>query len=342
MPVSVHVETGRHTPLVAQFFEAARLDAFHDAEILSVVFGAEWRSVLVTDGTNALLSAIVTAPIGTTGLRDIDPFLGYAGPVSTTADKAFLAEALVAYAEWCRGERIVAEVARFSPILENHRVFTGTAVDVVPAKEIVVAECHDDEAAQLATFSKSCRASVKRGLRDHAFEVVDKNRDLDAVVDFYHRALDRLESERRWYFSPEFFGRVQKSSRCVLYRAMNDGRMISAAMAIHHSLAAYYFLAANDAQQLQGANELVVYGICRDAAARGAQHLIMGGGHKPTPEDALFRFKGKFATDPTPFHIGRMVHDPVALAALKDAAVKADPGLKESRYFLSYRLGLYR
>ena len=342
MPVALHVEAGRHAPQVARWFDVSRLDAFHDPDVLTVLFGAEWHSVLVTDGTHALLNVIVTAPIGATGLRDVDPFLGYSGPVSTTDDKTFLAEALAAYSQWCRRERIVAEVTRFSPVLGNYRMFAGTAVDVVPAKEIVVAECHDDEAAQLATFSKSCRASVKRGMRDHAFEAVDKDRDLAAVVDFYHRALDRLESERRWYFSPELFERARRSPRFAIYRAMNDGRMVSAAMAIHHPLAAYYFLAANDTHQLQGANELVVYGICRDAAGRGTRYLIMGGGHKPTPDDALFRFKSKFAANPTPFHVGRMVHDPGALAALKEAAVKADPALKDSRYFLSYRLGLYR
>ena len=343
MPLSleVHLERARHHARAVEFFDFSRLDAFHHADVLSVVHGGDWRSVLITDGRDAWLHAFANAPIGETGHFDVDPFLGYAGPVATTPDRPFVETALDAHTEVCRAENIIAEVFRFNPLLGNHAALKGTATRVVRAKDIIIAECAADEDAQMRTFTKSCRSSVRRGLRDHAFEALDGGSGMDAFAGLYRRSLDRLGSKARWYFPDAFFARVCASDHFAAYGVRKGAELVSAALAIHHPAGAYYFLAANADAQVQGANELLVYGIARAAFARGARRLILGGGHGDDETDALFRFKAKFAHSATPFFIGLMAHDPETLEALRAEAIAHRPELAEAPYFLNYRLTLY-
>ena len=341
MSLKVHLECARHHVLAFEFFNFSSLDAFHNADVLSVVHGRDWRSVLITDGRDAWLHAFAKTPIGETGHFDVDPFLGYAGPVATTPDRRFIEAALQTHAEVCRAEKIIAEVFRFNPLLGNHAAFDGTATRVVRAKDIIIATCAADEGAQMRTFTKSCRSSVRRGLRDLAFEALEGASGMDAFASLYRRSLGRLDSEAKWYFPDAFFARARASDHVAAYGVRAGGALVSAALAIHHPAGAYYFLAANADAQIQGANELLVYGIARQAFARGARRLILGGGHGDSATDALYRFKAKFAPSPTPFHIGLMTYDGPALEALRAEAVANRPELAEAPYFLNYRLALY-
>ena len=341
MSLDIHLERARHHARAFEFFDFSHLDAFHQADVLTVIHGGDWRSVLITDGRDAWLHAFAKAPIGETGRFDVDPFLGYAGPVATTPDGRFIEAALQAHSEVCRAENIIAEVFRFNPLLGNHAAFDGTATRVVRAKDIIIAECVEDEDAQVRTFTKSCRSSVRRGLRDLAFGALDGASGMDAFAGLYRRSLERLGSEAKWYFSDAFFARALASGHFAAYGVHKGSELVSAAVAIHHPAGTYYFLAANADHQVQGANELLVYGIARAAFARGARRLILGGGHGDDESDALFRFKAKFARSPTPFYIGLMAHDPESLEALRAEAIAHRPELAEAPYFLNYRLALY-
>ena len=205
MSLKVHLECARHHVRAFEFFNFSSLDAFHNADVLSVVHGRDWRSVLITDGREAWLHAFAKTPIGETGHFDVDPFLGYAGPVATTPDRRFIEAALQTHAEVCRAEKIIAEVFRFNPLLGNHAAFDGTATRVVRAKDIIIATCAADEGAQMRTFTKSCRSSVRRGLRDLAFEALEGASGMDAFASLYRRSLGRLDSEAKWYFPDAFF-----------------------------------------------------------------------------------------------------------------------------------------
>ena len=219
MSLKVHLECARHHVRAFEFFNFSSLDAFHNADVLSVVHGRDWRSVLITDGRDAWLHAFAKTPIGETGHFDVDPFLGYAGPVATTPDRRFIEAALQTHAEVCRAEKIIAEVFRFNPLLGNHAAFDGTATRVVRAKDIIIATCAADEGAQMRTFTKSCRSSVRRGLRDLAFEALEGASGMDAFASLYRRSLGRLDSEAKWYFPDAFFARARLGSRRGLRRS---------------------------------------------------------------------------------------------------------------------------
>ena len=334
-------EYARRHPDVFDYFSPSRLDAFLDEDVLSVIHGDKWCSVLLAERGNAFLHVFAKKPIGETGWFDIEPFIGYAGPVSTTADPQFLAAALESYREICLGERIVAEVIRFSPILENHSVFADSAIDVVLAKPIVVVACEDDETEIMARYSSSCRNKIRRWSKEMTFQEMDHTREMEAFAAFLSESLDRVGAESAWRFPPAFFERAGDSGKVSLYRVARGDEMLCASMVISHPRSAYYFLTATSPRKVQGANEILVHGIARESAARGVRHLILGGGNSDAADDPLFRFKSKFSRAPVPFHIGTLVHEPAEFAKLRHAAERANPSIVGAKFFLKYRLEPY-
>ncbi len=79
MSLGIQVDNARHPKALAEYFDIAMLDAFHDAGVLGVVHGGGWTSVLVTDGGKAFFHAFAKRAIGETGCFDVDPVLGSLG-----------------------------------------------------------------------------------------------------------------------------------------------------------------------------------------------------------------------------------------------------------------------
>ena len=340
--LSAHITRGEHHSTVTNFFDFQQLDAFHHPEVLRVIYGESWYSVFVTQGESAMLHVFCPQPLPATTSQpaqfDIEPFIGYNGPVLNTTDLAFREVALLEYSRLARERGVIAEIIRFSPILHNSSVFEGSAqLQVFRAKDIVVTPCYADAEAQLAAFTAKCRSSVRRGLRDCTTEVLDKAYWSDFVA-FYYASLDRLNAECKWYYSPELFARAEQSDFFQVYVVKYQGQWASVSLVIDHPLAGYYFVAASSEVPVQGANEYLVHSIAVHLAQKGIEQLILGGGNTASDDDPLLRFKRKFAHEPTSLVMGKIVHDKPAFSDRIADALAHKPELTEVNFFLKYRL----
>ncbi|ALW87107.1 hypothetical protein AUC43_19725 [Hymenobacter sedentarius] len=338
--ITVAVERGNYPPIASTYFNFEELDAFHAPEVLRTVYGSSWFGLVITAGDMAFLHAYQPQALPQGEGLDIDPFIGYAGPmVTSSASAEFCDQAATAYSAWCREQGIIAEIIRFNPILRNDAVYAlSSTIEVFKAKDIVVVACNPNEEAQLASFSTKCRSSVKRGIRDCTFEKLDKTTNWDAFVAFYMASLHRIGADPRWSFSPEFFARAAQSSVFQVYAVRHEDKLASVSLVIEHPLAGYYFLAASSEQPVQGANEYLVYGISQRLAQMGCPRLVLGGGNSADEDDALLRFKKKFAPALIPLMLGKLVHEPQAFNQLVAAAIARRPELEAMRFFLKYRL----
>src|SRR5271165_3316700 len=95
----------RHPPNFDDFFPTNSRDAFHERDVLNAT-ATKWYSILIIHGSMAFHNSFALSPIDGTNFFDIEPFMGYAGPLTTTADKKFLSEALEAYSCVCRQFKI--------------------------------------------------------------------------------------------------------------------------------------------------------------------------------------------------------------------------------------------
>ena len=338
--LNVSVTRGAYPAEATTFFQFDQLDAFHTPEVMRLMYDDTWYGVLISAGNEAFLHSFQPLSVPQGGSLDIDPFIGYTGPVLTAdPSDAFREEAVEAYSAWCRAHGIIAEIMRFNPVLHNDEAFQSSpAIGVFKAKDIVVANCYPTEEAQLASFATKCRSSVKRGMRDCTFGPLDKTTEWDAFVEFYMASLQRIGADPRWAYTPEILARMGKSDLFQLYGVQHNGELSSASVVLAHPLASYYFLAASSEQPVQGANEYLLFGICKQVALQGGTHLILGGGNNAAEDDPLLRFKKKFAPEFSPLMLGRVAHEKQAFNQLVSATVAARPELEEVRFFLKYRL----
>jgi hypothetical protein len=205
MNLQVFREKAKHSPKAGEFFDFDKLDAFHSEEVLSVIYGDTWESVLIVDGEKALLHTFAKQKIDGTDWYDIEPFVGYSGPVVNTDDTKFIESALESYSLLCKQENIIAEIIRFNPLLQNHSFFAkSNFVKVFLAKEIVIVNCYNTEEQLFKEFSASNRRNIRYAEQKCHFNISGNSKKLQNFLDIYYDSLHYLRAKQEWYFS-EFF-----------------------------------------------------------------------------------------------------------------------------------------
>ncbi len=317
-----------------EYFDFSKLDAFHTPEVLSVLYSDDWYAVLITLDDKAFFHTFSKQLIQETGFYDIEPFLGYSGPVLNTDDKSFLNDALTIYSSFCREEKIIAEIIRFNPLLQNHLLFEDSdLVKLVLAKEIVITKTYKDADLQLAEFSKSRKRDIKAAEKFCTLNIQDSNKNLKEFLGVYINSLDRINASKIWYFSKSFFERVRKSTQFKIFEVKDSQKICSTSLVIDHPLANYYFLAANSTPPVTGANDYLIYTVAKWSAQKGIGSLILGGGNTPSDKDPLLLYKKKFAKHTSSFYIGKMVHAKEVFDKLCSSAIARKPELTGSSFF---------
>ena len=330
----------KHSSLVRNFFELDNLDVFYSEEVLNVIYGPNFESILIIDNDKAFFHVFSRREIRGTDKYDIEPFLGYAGPVVNTQNCDFINHSMSIYSEFCRENNIVAELIRFNPVAQNHTYFKECDfIKIVPAKEIVVVDSFKDEAEQLINFGKpSVRYSVNRAKKTCLFREVDKFDGLNSFINLYTNALISNDADNKWFFPADFFLRIQKTECFKIFSVFHEDKLVSASLVILSKPSAYYLLAANNSKKVQGANELLIVRICQIAASYQIPYLILGGGNTTSDNDSLLWFKKKFTQRTHTFYIGKMIHDEDTYNQMCDEALQQDFSLHEKNYHLKYRL----
>jgi UDP-N-acetylbacillosamine alanyltransferase len=337
--MNVYVTRGQHHPLLRSMVAPEILDAHQHEDAMVTFYGHDWLSVLVAGDGRIFHQSLVKRPIGQSGFFDVEPILGYTGPVSTGNDVHFLAKAWDAYREVCRTEGVVAELIRFSPLRPDHRAFGELCdLEVSLAKQVVVVPLQADETEQFAQLSEPCRRRLRRGQHDLRFEELSGD---DARLEFealYQDSMRRLGAGSDWAFPPRVFLRAQERCHFHFFGVYDATGLAAGCLALFRGKDAHYVLAANRADYPPGAGELLVWGLMRAATAAGSQRLVLGGGVSARESDSLLRFKRRFAPTTTAFYIGKAVHDRPRYARLCDAAALIDANVVQAEFFLKYRL----
>jgi hypothetical protein len=340
----VHIECGRHPTALSRWFPAPEPDPFFEEDILTSLYGDAWTSIVIEEDGHALRHAFAPCAIGTTGLLDIEPLLGYGGPLSTPGAPAdFLIAGLDRYSTLCRENGIVAELVRFNPLLQNDNLVEGLTPDLVlaPSKPVVYLPVHNDESAQMSSYPAAARNMMRAGYRSSNVSTLEKTSAAWTELRWlFERTLDDTGAEPQWRLSLDLWNRLQRHHRFVLVGAMQQDQLVSGAVALVHGSTWYYLLAAGvrDAQARRGTSNAVVHHITRAAALHGASRIALGGGRTSAADDSLFSFKRSFGGNVRPFRAGRFVHDRKELTSLIQAAERRDPSVAASPLLLRYRL----
>ena len=340
----IHVEHGAHPSTLRQWFPAPEPDPFFDAAGLTALYGSSWTSVIIEEGGHALRHAFAASAIAETGLFDIEPLVGYAGPLSTPhAPREFLVEALRGYGRYCREQGIVAELIRFNPLLENDLPVADASRELRlhTARRVAYIDVHESDAIRFSSYPRETRNMVRTGRRSCHVAPLEKDPGTWQRFRRLHElTMDATGATPEWRLADDLAERLRNDARFVLVGALRGGELVSAAVVLMHDTTSYYLLSASvrDPAARRGANNAIIDEIAKRAAAAGSQRLGLGGGLSDTPGDALFQFKCSFGGQTRPFRVGFLVHDQASLAALVRAAEQDSNIVRGSRLFLRYRL----
>ena len=338
--MKLHHQKGKHCSIVQDFFVLENLDSFYSEEVLNVIYGPNWESILIVDNNKAFYHVFSRKEIRNSDKFDIEPFLGYAGPVVNTQKYDFINHSVNIYSEFCRENNIVAELIRFNPVAQNHKYFKDCdIIKIIPAKEIVIVNCLKDEAEQLKNFSSiSARYRVNKGKKNCSFREVDKLSEMNSFINLYTDSLISNDADSKWFFPADFFRRIQNTECFKIFGVFHENKLVSASLVIFSKPSAYYLLAANSPAKVPGSSELLIVRINQIAASNRIPYFILGGGNSASPDDSLLRFKKKFTKGTYTFHIGTMIHDEDTYNKMCDEASRQDCSLRGKRYHLKYRL----
>ena len=340
----VDVECGRHPNALRRWFPAPEPDPFFEEDVLTSLYGDAWTSIVIEEDGHALRHAFAASPIGTTGLFDIEPLVGYAGLLATPGAPAeFLIAALERYSALCREHGIIGELVRFNPLLQNQRALDGLSGNLaLPEPRLVVyLPVHQDDAARLSSYPPETRNMIRTAYRSSSVSILEKTPEIwTRFRDLYEDTLDATGAGPEWTLPPDLWERLRHSRRFVLFGALQREQLVSGAIALVHDTTCYYFLAARvrDREARRGAGNAVVHEITRAAARAGASHLGLGGGKTASGTDSLFAFKSSFGGMVRPFAFGLFAHDRAELDVLRQAAERSNPLISASPLFLRFRL----
>lgn len=335
--MKTHLARNALPAAAARYFPRPARDFFHEPGFFDALV-QEWHACLVEDGDNAFLNCFARSPVPGTAHYDINPFMGYAGPLVAAADPAFLARALGSYSQACRELGIVAEIMRIHPLLGHApQLLAQPALRHVAQKEIIIVPCCESDASQLAQVTPACRRRIEAGTRNFSFRALLPG-ELAEFYALYRTSMARANADPVWFFPDAALAALALHPDCAVYGVFQDSDLLAAVLVAHHQTASHYMLACARGDYPKGAGDFLVFGATRAAATRGARHFVLGGGIGAAPDDPLLRFKKKFAQETSHFHLLGMVHNETVFAQLVADAVARDPTLAPRPYFLKYRL----
>jgi hypothetical protein len=245
------------------------------------------------------------------GLHDIESAYGYGGPVSSTDDAGFLAEAHAAFDAWCAERRVIAEFVRLHPLLANERWMSPSAGIVDDRRTVSVDLAAFDGGA--VPFERAARSVVSRaergGLR---VRVGASDADFDVFESLYLETMRALGADPFYLFSATYFRALRALLRRegLLVLAELDGACVGVASFLRGERWLHYHLAGSKpGPRVPGAANVLILAAAREGRRLGLERLHLGGGRTSAPDDSLLRFKRSMGSGDHAFRIARRVHD---------------------------------
>ena len=264
-------------------------------------------------------------------IRDIESAYGYAGPVSSSSDPAFLSKAWASFSEWTHDYGVVAEFVRLHPLVCNEG-FLDPAMNCTIDRETVSIDLERIQEGASPYESKALymvRRAERAGVQ---IDVVPPYAGMAAFKNLYRRTMDRLSAAPYYYFSDAYFAGLETLATRSgwLLAAVQDGQWIGAAIFLRGACWMHYHLSAADPDnRVPGVMNLLLHRAAVLGAQEGLLRFHLGGGATKMPQDSLLRFKKSMATEVHGFRIASRVHKIAAYDRLRKIWCEEFPALDD-------------
>ena len=275
-------------------------------------------------------------------VHDIETVYGYTGPLSTTADESFLADAWSKFHEWCETQNVVAEFIRFNPLLDNSSL-VDASYEVKLDRETIAVDLNCSEEQLWSSYPSGQRSKIRKAITSGlTCSELPVSEGLPAFTEIYTRTMDRVGAASYYYFSDTYLQELaaELGEHLKLF-AVSDtaGTILAAALFFTYDKFIHYHLGGSEsrARDLRP-NNLLFHTVAEWGRQRGYGRFHLGGGRSPNPDDHLLRFKKTFSSLRGNFYTGRKVHNPAIYERLCSQWLKQRNQTTRPDYFLFYRI----
>jgi hypothetical protein len=270
------------------------------------------------------------AKVAGTNFVDIQSPYGYGGPVSSSADEAFLANAWASYTAWCLENNVLVEFVRFHPLLENWRYYQG---EVIPDRQTVWLSLENDDL--LASYNVRARTAVRKALKEGLrVEWMDGTRFAGLFPNMYRVAMTEINADDFYHFNDGYFARLLNWDKsCLAVCFSGDEAIAGAIFLAEQEIMEYHLSASTPFGKKMSATNLILHEAALLGQKKGCCSLHLGGGTDSRADNALLFFKAGFSHNRGLFKIGKQLHQAVAYKEIKDKWLKMHGTLSNNILF---------
>jgi len=249
-----------------------------------------------------------------TGYCLIQSPLGYGGPVASCTDPGFLRNAWEEYYNWCLDNKVIAELIRFHPLLENWCYYNGLVTD---NRETVWIDLHSKPL--MPTYSARARTAIRKA-KNNGLKVEwwPKNTFLAAFAPLYQQIMTKLKVAEDYILPDAYFEKLLRWNKAQGLVCLKEGGILGGAvLLLGGELMEYHLSASTLAGKKMGASNLLVHEAALLGQRKGCNILHLGGGTDNSPDNSLLFFKAGFSDNRARFKIGTYIYNPELYEEIK-------------------------
>lgn len=271
---------------------------------------------IYSNSKNIFFYAFIYSPVPyLTDHYDIITPYGYGGPITNTSDPVFLAEALEKFHQKAKERKIIAEVIKFHPLIQDISIFSkiykGKIFDICTTMYVDIE--NDKENLWDNIYTHANKKNINKALRNNF--TVSFSREQHSWLEFkrlYTETMRANNADESFLYPEEYFLHVQKhlSENYILATCQQENVIVAVLLVLLGKRFAHCHLLGTDREAMKhGVNNLLHHELINWCAQHGYELLHLGGGRGNSEDDPLLKFKQNFTDKQLTFCVGENILD---------------------------------
>lgn len=199
------------------------------------------------------------------------------------------------YFNWCKNNKIVSEIIRFHPMLNNQNK-VNSIYDIVNLGETVFIDLESEE-TMWNNFTSKNRNVIRKAIKNNVIIINSLNKEtMNDFIDIYNKTMDRDSADDYYYFNKDFFQSIINglNEYTKIFYAMYKNKIIASSIILMANNKLNYHLSGSLKEYGNlAATNLLLYEVAKWGNKNGYKTLHLGGG-VGSKKDSLFSFKKAF------------------------------------------------